>query len=161
MREYIIANYQIDFIKDDYNPGHVIEVIAAKKYGVKCIGVQHTGSLYEAPQIGFAYMDKYIVFGEMYVRMFEDFWDKSMLEKLGRESIEWTQKISVIEKKTNKIKRSVSSNYGEYEYCITILFPGISKICCEDKWEEMVAALKELATYQDNFKIFGSLHTLL
>jgi len=99
-------------------------------------------------------MDKYIVYGEMYERMFEDFWDKSILAKLGRESIEWIQKIAVIEKNTNKIKRSVTLKYGNFHYCVTILFPGTSKMCYEDRWEEMIAALEEIATYETNFKIF-------
>jgi hypothetical protein len=147
-------SYEIDFIKDDYNPGHVIEVIAAKQYGVKCVGVQHAGSLYEAPQLGFVYMDRYIVYGEIYERFFKDFWDKSILAKLGRESIDSIQNIAIIENNTNQLKKSVIGKYGKFDYCVTVLLPGISKMCIDDRWEEMIAALEEIATNDNNIKIF-------
>ena len=58
--EFANLRYKVDLVKDDYNPAHVINSIVARRYGVKTIGVQHTASPYDSPQLCFIDFDLYI-----------------------------------------------------------------------------------------------------
>jgi hypothetical protein len=144
-------NYRVELVKNDYNPGHVIATIIANRYGRKRIGVSHSASPVDAPQLCFLHFDKYAVYCDLYVRTFSPYWDSLQLKEIGRESID-----SIIKEASNqeKNRHRIESLYGKRKWVVTVIFPGINDTCLVEQWDKMYRALAEFQGHDLDCHIF-------
>jgi hypothetical protein len=142
LKQYEMENvdYQVELVRNDYNPGHIIATIVAHQHGRKRVGVSHAASPYDAPQMCFIHFDRYAASCDMYVRTFSPFWDSLQLEKIGRESID-----SVVREMSRRdgIQKKLESLYGKRRWTITILLPGTAEASLVEQWDKMYQALLE------------------
>jgi len=139
------VKYKIDFVKDDYNPAHVINSVVARNYGVIPVGVQHTASPFDSPQLCFIDFDLYIVYGDFYVNMFNNCWRNVSLAKIGREVLDCTTELINSKDKLQKITNDFSKLFGKAKYRVLVLLSGPAHVNRGNMWEEFYLGMKRIS----------------
>ncbi len=134
-------SYHLDLIKDDYNPAHVINSIVSHEYQVRTVGIQHIASPYDAPQLAFINIDTYIVYGKIFVDLFDNCWDGINLEKTGRESLDYLTNLMSDSKIVKELESQFVQLYGKRKYRILVLIPSPTRLNRESLWNEFYEGL--------------------
>lgn len=145
---------KVELVKDDYNPGHVINSIVSSQRGVVTVGVQHVASPFDAPQLAFVCFDYYTIFGHIYKKMFDGLWKGINLVETGRESIDWLVSSAREQESLDRIKIKINDLYGDFKFIVTILFPGVGDRCVKSKWDTISEGLLLVAGLDVDFKVF-------
>jgi len=146
-------NYKAELVRDDYNPLHIINFIANHRKGIKSIGIQHTGSPYEAPQLAFVKFDTYAVFGEMYLKMFASSWFDIRLAKTGRENLDYVYNIFNNHNKKKDLLIKFQKIYGVKKKVVLILIPSMSVSMRTSALKEFSDGLNKLSQVNQDFLI--------
>jgi hypothetical protein len=144
-------NYQVEYVKDDYNAGHVTATIAANQQGRKRIGASHAATIYDAPQLAFVHFDSYVVLCSIYTNTFHPHWESLRLEKIGRESID---SIVCEKKQCEHTLKKIVKLYGKRKWVVTFLFPGNVGICFPEQWDKIYQALSRFSEIELDCHVF-------
>lgn len=136
--------YDVELVKNDYDPGHVINVIVNSRHGARSVAVQHTASPYDLPQLCFACPDSYMVYGEIYTRLFGDFWSGLKLERTGRESLDWLMNLSRNEVRVRDLSERFAQAIPKRAHTLLLLLPGVGPGIAASRWQELYQGLKDL-----------------
>lgn len=136
--------YDVELVKNDYDPGHVINVIVNSRHGARSVAVQHTASPYDLPQLCFACPDAYMVYGEIYTRLFGDFWSGLKLERTGRESLDWLMNLSRNEVRVRELSERFAQAIPKRAHTLLLLLPGVGPGIAASRWQELYQGLKDL-----------------
>ena len=146
-------DYQVAFVRNDYNPGHVIHTLVAHRHGRKVAGAAHAASLFDAPQLAYVHLDRYFAQCEIYSRTYGTYWDDVGLVRSGRESLDtlWTQSNQDVD----AIRARVRELYGDRRFFVLLMFPSMdSKMCLAPQWREMHEGVRRLAELELDAHIF-------
>lgn len=152
--EFENVDYKVEFVRHDYTASHIVETILCNQHGKRTVGIQHTASPYDLPQLSYVHFNKYIVYGEALVRNFLPYWRELRLEKTGRESIDWVVNIKKNEDTLNELKNRLREKYRERKYMAVILLPSPVEFGLRKRWDEMYNALRELKNLDIDINVF-------
>ena len=155
------VKYKIDLVKDDYNPAHVINSIVVRKYSSKSVGVQHTASPYDSPQLCFVEFDLYIVYGDFYVNLFRNCWSRINLAKTGREILDYSTELSRDKKKSQEIRSRFNNEFGNTKYRILVLLSGPAHVNRENMWREFYLGMKKVSELDMDIQVVLRLRELV
>lgn len=147
-------DYHVEVIRDDYNPAHVISTILANQEGKKTVGIQHTASPYDCPQIYFVHVNCYVVYGEFYVTLFTPYWERLKLARIGREKLDAVATVVMDGSLREKIRSRATQLYGTSKHTALVLFPGAAEICLQRQWNEIYRGLCEVRKTDLDVKIY-------
>lgn len=139
--ECLAAPADVAVVKDDYNPGHVIGTIACHERGTRTFGIQHVASACDAPQLAFVHVDRHAVYAPMLAAAFGAHWPPGMLERVGRESIDWVAEVAQDRAGREALRERWRATHGATGTVILVLFPGDREICLARQWDEMYQGL--------------------
>ena len=159
MVEFENVDFKVEFRRDDYSPAHVVGTILCQQNGKKSIGIQHNSSPYSLPRLAFVHMDKYLVMGDKYVKLFSPFWGELNLEKTGRENIDWIMDIINDTNRVISIKEKIQRNYRKSRFYVVITCPEMGHSKLKSQWDEMFEALWDLKAVVIDFTLFLRLKT--
>ena len=154
LKNYEMENvgYKVELVKNDYNPGHVADTIAANQNGRKRIGVSHVSSAVDSPQICFVHFDRYATVCPMQEKWHGRFWDGIKMERVGKESIDSVVMEHNRRRETyNRLNRRYMSGH---KWTVTILFPGNAERCLVKQWDKMYESLVAFAKTDIDARIF-------
>ena len=153
-------NCRAELVKDDYNPGHVIRSIVLRSYDVVSVGVQHTASPYDAPQLAYVDLDYYSVFGQFYVDLFAHSWGQLKLIKSGREIIDPVYHLAKNTILQKTLENKYFDLYGTSQFRVVLLIPGPNVINRTKMWKEMYNGLAKVAKMDMDFHVILRLRKL-
>ena len=133
---------QVELIRNDYNPASILRAIISKKAGVKTIGIQHTATPYDCPQICFVNFDYYLLFGNLYKKKFSGFLEDTKIYINGKDFLDPVIRLKQNQNHQDLIKKKFLSTYGAIEKMILIILPGNSPMIRQDMRVSMVDAIK-------------------
>ena len=139
------VRFRVELVKNDYNPGHVINTIVCQQQGIKTVGVQHAALPCDAPQLAFVHMDEYVVYGNLYVKRFKKYWNGLKLQCTGRESIDWAVRVIRDSDRLVNVRHRWSARFPARRHNVLILFPGTREICLRRQWQRMYHALEAVS----------------
>ena len=116
---------QVELIRNDYNPASILRAIISKKAGVKTIGIQHTATPYDCPQICFINFDYYLLFGNLYKKKFSGFLEDTKIYINGKDFLDPVIRLKHNQNHQDLIKNKFLSIYGAIEKMILIILPEI------------------------------------
>ena len=145
--------YKAELIKNDYNPGHVIDSIVLEKSNIKSFGVQHAGTPYDVPQLNFVNFDYYSIWGNFYAKAFQEGWSKINLLKSGRELIDDIVLINNDKVKVKAISDHLNHNYGETKYRVSFLFSSPTYLTKKTMWIELYNGFLEISKLTIDFQL--------
>ena len=145
--------YRVAFVRNDYNPGHVIHTIVAHRHGRKVAGAAHAASLCDTPQLAYVHLDKYFAQCELYSRTFDPYWDELEVVQSGRESLDIVLQRST--EHADAVRRRIRDLYGTRRYLVLLMFPStVSKIGLATRWREVAEGVRRLAALELDAHIF-------
>lgn len=144
----------VESIRNDYDPAHVISTILMNQEGGKTLGIQHAASPYDCPQLHYIHVDCYVVYGEFYVKLFSPYWDNLRLARIGREKLDSLAWIVNNEVRQAEIRAKETRLYGKLDRIALVLFPGAAEICLERQWNEIYRGLLAIQKIDLNVRIF-------
>lgn len=142
-----------ELVKNDYNPGHVIDAIVLKKFGIKSFGVQHAGTPLDCPQLSFVEFDFYSIWGDFYLKAFHQGWSKINLLKTGREIIDFLININNDRARVESIENEIVNNYGQSKARVIFLFSSPTYLTKKRMWEELHKGFIEIKKLTFDFQI--------
>ena len=142
-----------ELVKNDYNPGHVIDAIVLKKFGIKSFGVQHAGTPLDCPQLSFVEFDFYSIWGDFYLKAFHQGWSKINLLKTGREIIDFLININNDRARVESIENEIVKNYGQSKARVIFLFSSPTYLTKKRMWEELHKGFIEIKKLTFDFQI--------
>lgn len=137
--------YDTEFVKNDYNPGHVIASLVAAKRGVRTVGQQHNALPFEAPQLAFVQVDDLLVFGPLYVKAYGRHWAGLNVHCTGRETIDWVTQLSTDPAARAAVAARWAARHQPRARNVLVLFPGAHEICIPRQWQQLHEALVAVA----------------
>ena len=145
-------NYRVAYVRNDYNPGHVLHTLAARRRGRRVVGAAHDATSYDAPQLAYVTFDRYLSASEMFARTFAPYWDNVNLARTGRESVDWLfEKLGT----ADATRARIAALYGNRVYVVTIMFPGpLARTVTRQQWREMHEGLRLLRSVELDCHIF-------
>lgn len=147
-------DYDVESIRNDYDPAHVVSTILANQEGKKTVGIQHAASPYDCPQLYYVHVDCYVVYGEFYVKLFAPYWDHLRLARIGREKLDSLARLVVDGTRCLRIRERAVNLYGKSAYIVLVLFPGAPEICLEKQWNEIYRGLLAIQKSDLDVRIF-------
>lgn len=147
--EFKNVDYKVGFIKYDYSPYHIVETILASQNNRKMVGIQHAASPYESPALSYVHFDKYLVYGEMFIREFSSHWSRLKLEKTGRESVDFVLSFLKDEDAMARLRDRFEKIYPARKYRAIIAMSGDVDYIPRSQWDEMYNALHSLKELND------------
>ncbi len=148
------VRYSVELVRDDYNAGHVINTLLCRKYKRQTIGIQHTASPYDAPQLAFVEFDRYSLYGNLYEKLFSPFWNEQQVVPTGREGLDWVIEIYKDHSHISDLKERMRKLYQERKYTVVILFPGVAERCLVNRWKEMYRGLELVMNTDADVNVF-------
>lgn len=149
--EFENISYKIEYVRNDYNPAHIINTILAHQRDRKVVGMAHACSSFDAPQVAFAHFDRYFSLCDIYVKTFGKYWENKNIVQSGRESMDWLRlKIP----HQGEIHQKIDSLYGKKKYIVTITLPGPSNVCLPQSFYELYKGLCALKDIELDCHIF-------
>jgi len=115
---------KIDLIKNDYNPGSIIQAIVCKNKKIKTIGQQHTATPYDCPQLCFVNYDQYLLFSNFYREQFKGFLQDTSILINGKDILDTVIELNNNPAKQEAIKEEFTTSFGEHDRIILIILPG-------------------------------------
>jgi len=147
-------DYNVEFIRDDYNAKHVIATLLCNQEKRQTVGIQHVHIPHTAPNLCYVHLDKYIVYGDMFVNPFTLYWKGLKLEKTGRENIDWVVNLINDQEKTTALQDKLSHFYSDRKHNAVIILPSGAERNKISQWREMFNALKELRDSDIDVNVF-------
>lgn len=147
--EFENVGYKVEFMRNDYNANHIVETILCNQNNKKTIGIQHAASPYELPILSYVHFDRYIVYGDIFVKNYSPHWERLHIVKAGRESIDWVVKNSNDNGEISRIRDRFLKLYKERKYTAVIAMSSDVWYNPESQWDEMYRALRRLKTLRD------------
>jgi hypothetical protein len=146
--------YDVELVRDDYNAGHVVNSLICRKRNIKTLGIQHTASPYDAPQLAFVEFDHYCSYGKLYEELFSLFWDEQKILSTGREGLDWVIEIYKDPAYIDTLKERMGKLYQERKYTVVVLFPGVAERCLINRWKEMFRGLEMVQALDLDVNVF-------
>jgi len=147
-------DYNVEFIRDDYNARHVVATVLCNKNAMRTVGIQHVAIPHIAPYLSYVHFDKYIVYGDLFVKGFSPYWNKVNLEKTGRETVDWVANILSDRVKEEDLNRRLRNLYPERKFTAVVILPSGSERNKKKQWDEIYSALLELSDIDIDVNIF-------
>ena len=149
-------DYCVEYIVRDYSNYCVISTILLGKSGKKTIATQHTGSPADLPYLSYVHVHRYIVFGELYVKLFYPYWEGMNLAKTGRMNIDWVVNIFKSPKKLSSLKERYKQLYPQRKYTALINFVTTTStsLFIKERWDELYLGLRGLKNINIDFNLF-------
>jgi len=147
------VDYKVELIKNDYNPNHVIDTIVNNRHGKKTVGTQHAGIVHQSPELSYVHVNKYIVYGDLFVRKYPH-WELLNLEKTGRENIDLTVKPSSDPETVQSLRRKLRDKYPDRKFNVLICFPSGQLLNKKTQWDEMYNGLNMVRQTKLEVNIF-------
>ncbi len=141
-----------ELVKNDYNPAHVMSTIVLNQHGAAAIGVQHAAAPIDSPQLAFVHVDRYVVFGELFVRAFGTRWASLPLERAGRDSVDWVHDAMEPARRAG-LRARWSAKHGDARKTVLVLFPGANDLCLVRQWNEIYCGLDSLRETPGDFRV--------
>lgn len=148
------VDFRVEFIRIDYSPDHIIKTIICNQRGKKTVGIQHSSFPYVLPQLCYTHVNKYLVYGDMFVRSFSPFWDKINIVKTGRENIDWVVNIASDSDRLVKLRERFSLKYARKQYTAVMALPSGEEYNIKSQWVQVYDALLRLKTSNINLRLF-------
>jgi len=149
------VDYKVEFVRNDYNPGHIVRTILCHQQGKKTVGIQHTATPYESPFLSYVHFDKYIVYGDIFVKAYLPYWEKLNLEKTGRESVDIAVNLLNNRSEMAELKDKLQKLYPARKYTAVIAMSSDVDYNPRSQWDEMYNALYRLKTHDEtDFNLF-------
>ncbi len=146
-------DYRVAFVRNDYNPGHVIHTLVAHRHGRKVAGAAHAASLFDAPQLAYVHLDKYFAQCELYSRTYGTYWDDVGLVRSGRESLDTL--LTQSDQDVVATRARVRELYGDRRFLVLLMFPSTAtKACLAPQWREMHEGVRRLAELDLDAHVF-------
>lgn len=145
---------KVEFVRDDYNAGHVIETILNNRAGRLSIGIQHHMNAWDYPALSYVHFDKYIVYGDLTARTFRPHWDRLDLQKTGRENIDWAVSLVRDREAVERIAERLDALYGKRRARVLFVLPTRRPLNRRKKWDELYAALEWLTQSELEIQVF-------
>ena len=105
-----------------------------RKYEKKTIGTQHAATIFQSPELSYVHVDKYIVYGEIFVKTFSH-WKEIHHEKTGRENIDWIVNIANKNEFIKKLQDRLEKKHSKRKYNVLLCFPGGRKLNRIEQWK--------------------------
>lgn len=132
-------DWRVVFDRTDYNPRHIIDTIVFGRRGTRTVGLHHCASPYDSPQIAFVHYSYYIALGEMFTRPYRDWWNPSMVVRIGRINIDWT-----VRSKNNSgvLRERFEKKNGAFSCRSLLMLPGDIYYLFPHRWRELESGLR-------------------
>ncbi len=149
-------DFKVEFMRNDYDVGHIVTTILCNRYGKKTIGVQHgsTAGPYVFPSLCYVHFDKYCVFSDRHIELHAPLWNRCNLAKTGNYRIDQLIEISKNQSLMTSIKNNIAALYGNKKYIVVILFPSPSEYNTTERFDMIYEALHELKLIEIDCNIF-------
>ena len=134
---------QTELIRNDYNPASILRAIMSKHNNIRTIGIQHTATPYDCPQLSFINYDRYQVFGDLYKNYFEGFLEDTELVINGKDFLDPVINLKNNKEKQKEIESEFKRIYGNTNKIIMIIMPGNSSMIRLDMRIKMLYAIKK------------------
>ena len=134
---------QVELIRNDYNPASILRAIMSKNNNIKTIGIQHTATPYDCPQLCFVNYDRYLLFGNLYKNYFKDFLRDTELVINGKDFLDPVISLKNDKEKQEKTRSDFKRIYGETKKIVMIIMPGNSPMIRVDMRIKMLNAIKK------------------
>lgn len=141
--EFSNIDYQVEFSRDDFNAKNVIDTIMCNRENKKTIGIQHAAMPKISPYMCYLLFDKYIIYGEIFVKLFAPHWNQLNLEKTGRENLDWVVDIIDNDNYIGSLKQTMADNYPDRQFAAVIILPTGSSRNRIEVWDELYHSLKD------------------
>ena len=133
--EFFCSNNSIKyfFSRDDINPKHIIRTIVLNKYGIKHVGIHHSGFLYPfvSSYLTYTYYDIYFIAGRGYYDLlYKDYWFSNKHIEVGQPYSNNIIKAQLNKELRNKFKK----HYGNY-INILVTVPTVDGLTHFDTYE--------------------------
>jgi len=152
--EHSNLDYNVEFIRDDYNAKHVVATILCHANNKKTVGTQHVAIPHIAPYLSYVHFDKYLVYGDLFLKHYLPYWNELNLEKTGRETIDWVANILLDRKKKKDLNRRLKNLYPERKFTAVIILPSGSERNKKEQWDKIYNALHEMSEMDIDLNLF-------
>jgi len=146
--------YSVEFVRNDYSPEHIIATILLNRIGSKTIGMQHVHIPQTSPQLAYIHLNRYIVFGEMFVNAYSPYWNGIKLKKIGSYSLDWVRGLMRDKERLGHIRKRYEGLYPNRSKIIVIILPSGRKLNLKSRWEELFSALMEFQDTDMDCSVF-------
>jgi hypothetical protein len=116
----------VDLIRNDYNPASILRAIVSKKNNIKTIGIQHTATPYECPQLSFVNFDYYLLFGNLYRNRFKKYLVDTKVIINGKDFLDPVIRLKNSKVEQDRVRKDFKDLYGERNNKLLIILPGNS-----------------------------------
>lgn len=141
---------KVDLIKNDYNPGSIIQAIVCRNKKVKTIAQQHTATPYDCPQLCFVNYDHYLLFGNFFREKFKGFLQDTSILINGKDILDSVVELNNNPEKKEVIKKEFINCFGENERIILIILPGAAHTIRKYMRVRMLNTLRKWASSSKN-----------
>jgi hypothetical protein len=133
----------VELIRNDYNPASILRAIISKQNNIKTVGIQHTATPYDCPQLCFINYDRYLLFGDLYKKHFKDFLSDTKVIINGKDFLDPVIDLKNNQEQQKKIQSDFKKIYGDTENIIMIIFPGNHPMIRKNMRIKMVNAVRK------------------
>ncbi len=134
---------KVEVIRNDYNPASILRAILSKQNQIKTLGIQHTATPYDCPQLSFINYDHYLLFGELYKEKFSNLLADTKVSINGKDFLDPVIRLKRSNKQQKIIKERFSGLYGNSNRHVMIVLPGNSPMIRKSMRLKLLAAIKE------------------
>jgi hypothetical protein len=114
----------VDLIRNDYNPASFLRAIVSKKNSIKTIGIQHTATPHECPQLSFVNFDYYLLFGNIYKRNFSKYLIDTKVIINGKDFLDSVIRLKNSSVEQDRVREDFKELYGKRNKKLLIILPG-------------------------------------
>ena len=141
---------RVDLIRDDYNPASILRTSVSRMYGIRTLGIQHTGTVYDVPQLCFVNFDKYILFGDLYKKTFEKFLLDTEIIVSGKDFLDPVVDMLSDDLSTQALIKRFQSLFNDSKENILIILPGSSHLIRKFMRQKMINAIMNWSNHTNN-----------
>jgi len=98
----------------------------SKKNNIKTIGIQHTATPYECPQLSFVNFDYYLLFGNLYRNRFKKYLVDTKVIINGKDFLDPVIRLKNSKVEQDRVRKDFKDLYGERNNKLLIILPGNS-----------------------------------
>jgi len=147
-------DYKVEFVRNDYNPIHIIRTILNQKRNIVSVGIQHHINGIDFPPLCFAYFDKYIVYGDLVVNSFMPYWKELELCKTGRENIDYVVETLREEEHLAEIRVKMDRLHGKRKHTVLFTLPSGNPLNEKKQWQQFYDGLVRVLATDLDFRAF-------
>lgn len=111
------VGYFVELSRMDYNPAHILHTQLLNKEGRGSVGIAHSASIYDCPQLNYAVFNRYITVCPLYDRTFKTRYNEV---HAGRDKLD---NLKEVKEDVAFIKKRFTDKHGKSDFIASVFLP--------------------------------------